>query len=485
LNRIAKYETELVDMYNNILLFCLTLLGTHFSLKPAQFHNEILTLLAKKHRYNCIVAPRDHSKSTVVTLGYVLHQILFLQARFIIIISDTELQAKYFLNAIKTELEDNDYLKDIFGDLKGNIWGEEVIETNTGVRVIVRGANQKVRGLKWKHMRPDLIIIDDLENDELVENKERRDKLWQWYWKSVIPGLAKPNGRLVYVGTILHYDSVLNKLVTGEQVNDEEVSNINFHFLFYKAIQADGTALWADKYTLDDLNAIKQGYRKKGLLDLFYCEYMNEPISDENAIFKKEYFRYYEDDAVLIDSLAKFTLIDPAISQKQKACDVVVMTVGIDALNQIYVLEYDADHFDPIETIQITLRQAEKWKVSKIGVESVAYQKSLIWFLQEEMRRRNKYFLIEELKADMDKERRIKGLQPRYAIGSVFHKPYMTKLEEQLLLFPKGTLVDIIDVLAYTPQIGFRGKGSDKMTYKDSGRRQASQRSQKRGLASY
>ena len=487
MDNLQKYSKQLVELYSNILLFCVSFLGIHFSLKPAKFHSEIFNLLSKKYRFNCIIAPRDHSKSTLVSLGYVMHQILYLQAHFIIIISDTETQAKYFLNAIKTELEDNDYIKSVFGDLKGSVWGEEVIETVTGVRVIVRGAGQKVRGLKWKHHRPDLIIIDDLENDELVESKERRDKLWFWFWKSVIPALSKPDGRLVYVGTILHYDSVLNRLITGEKYEDEEVTNVHFHFLFYQAIQKDNTALWNEKYSIADLLAIKHGYAKKGLLDLFFCEYQNEPISEENQIFKREYFKYYDDDPALINALAKFTLIDPAISQKKKACDVAVMTVGIDAINQIYVLEYKAEHLNPIETIIEAFDQADKWKVRKIGVESVAYQKALIWFFKDEMKRRNKYYVIEELMPDADKERRIRGLQPRYAIGSVYHKPYMTKLETQLIEFPKGALVDLPDILAYTPQIAFPGKGSDKLPKPPiTGRSEAARiNTQERSMTSY
>jgi phage terminase large subunit-like protein len=79
------------------------------------------------------------------------------------------------------------------------------------------------------------------------------------------------------------------------------------------------------------------------------------------------------------------------------------------------------------------------------------------------MRKRNKFFMIEELKADVDKERRIKGLQPRYACGSIYHKANMGELEEELLLFPKSPHDDIADALAYVPQIGFVSVGSSKL----------------------
>lgn len=446
-----KYIDILARFVNEILFFAVCVLSHHFTKKPAEFHKQIFSHLLKNFKYTCIVAPRGHAKSTVVTLAYVLYCILFKRANFILIISDTYTQAKYFLDAIKKEFETNDLLKFLFGDMQGSVWGESELETANGVRVVCRGAEQKIRGLKWKQHRPDLIIVDDLENDELVASKDRRVKLERWFFGSVIPSLSD-NGRLVIIGTILHYDSLLNKLS----------KNATFNPLFYRAIM-DNKPLWEAHYTLEALEEIKNNYRAQGLIDVFYCEYMNEPLSDENAIFKKSYFKYYEDDEVLIKSLSKFITVDLAISEKESADYTVVMVCGIDALNQFYILEYARDRFNPIETIEQIFKLAEKWNVSKIGIESVAYQRALQWFLQDEMRRRNKFYLVEELKADTDKERRIRGLQPRYAVGAVYHKPYMTELEEELILFPKAPHDDIADALAYVPQIAFPGKTMEEL----------------------
>lgn len=449
----------LIGLYQDILLFCTTVLPHHFALEPAPFHKEICNLLQKKNRLNLIVAPRDHAKSTVITLGFVLYKILFHECNFVVIISDTEGQAKLFLDAVKAELEDNETIKELFGELKGEKWGELDFVTKTDIKVICKGANQKVRGLKFRKNRPDLIVIDDLENDELVENKDRRVKLATWFFKTVLPALIQ-EGMLVYVGTILHYDSLLNKLS----------KNPKWHRLFYRAIMND-KPLWEKRYNLEALMGIKENYRNQGLLDAFQTEYMNEPISDENAIFKKSYFKYYPDDEPLINSLSKFLTVDLAISEKESADYTVLMVTGIDALNQIYVLEYIRERLNPIETLEWFFKLAKKWSISKAGIESVAYQRALQWFIEEEMRKRNEYYYIEELKADTDKQRRIRGLQPRYALGTVFHKPYMTELEEELLLFPKSAHDDLSDALAYVPQIAFAGKSIDNLPEpKKSGR---------------
>ncbi|MDG6356030.1 hypothetical protein QAA22_11710, partial [Glaesserella parasuis] len=68
--------------------------------------------------------------------------------------------------------------------------------------------------------RPDLVILDDIENDEQVRNPEQRDKLHNWLKKTVLP-LGSADGKLdvIYIGTILHYDSVLNRTLASKAWN--------------------------------------------------------------------------------------------------------------------------------------------------------------------------------------------------------------------------------------------------------------------------
>lgn len=463
MNLNLKYLDLLARFVNDILFFCFVVFPHHFSLPAGRFHREIFQFLTTKPKYACIVAPRGHTKSTSITLGYVLHEILFAQRHFILIIADTYTQSEMFLDAIKKELETNWIIKLLFGSLVGEQWGEGEITTLTDIKIVAKGTGMKLRGLKYKQYRPDLIVCDDLENEELVANPERREKTERWFYGSVIPSMAD-DGRLIVVGTILHYDSLLMKLSKNPQ----------FQTLFYKAVM-DGKPLWEAKFSLESLEALKDGYRSQGLLDVFYCEYMNEPISDENRIFKQSYFKYFDDDKALYDSLSRFITVDLAISQKETADYNVIMVCGVDGLNQIYVIEYSRMRGTPGEVINELFRLVEKHKVLKVGIESVAYQRALIWFVQEEMRKRNRFFLVEELKADTDKERRIKGLQPRYASGSVFHKANMTELEEELMLFPKSPHDDVTDALAYLPQIAFPGKTTTDLNKKRSGREEAEQ----------
>ena len=427
----------MAEMYNDIMYFALVVLSHHFYLKPADFHREVCKVLERKDKYTCIVAPRGHSKSTLVSLAFILHQVLFRRVRFVILLSDTATQAERFLDTIKAELEGNEIIRKFWGNLEGKKWTSSEIELAIGVRIMAQGSGGKIRGVKYNQYRPDLIVVDDLENDELVKNKERRQDLELWYEGAVIPTLD-PQGRLVIIGTILHYDSLLSKLSKDPQYTQ----------LFYQAI-TNGKALWEERLSYENLMKLKESYTKRGLLDVFQCEYMNEPISAENAVFKKEWFKYYNDSEIDYRFLNKVIGVDLAIGQKNSSDYSVIMVTGMNDRNEIYVLEYSRGRYTPIEVIKEIFRLAKKWGVPTVGIEAVAYQKSLSYFVEEEMRRTGHFFMIEDLKPDTDKERRIKGLQPRYATGTVYHKPNMTDLEEELLLFPKSPHDDLSDTLYY------------------------------------
>lgn len=428
-------------LYSNICLFSLIVLKKHFDMKPAKFHIDVYNKLLAPSKKKCIVAPRRHSKSTVVSLCYVLWCSLFQQKQYIVIISDTYTQSAMFLNAIKDEIETNETIKMLWGSLKGAIWREDVIVLANGVMIACKGADQPMRGLKYKNQRPDLIIGDDLENDEMIESMERRDALYRWIYKTVIPALAK-DGTFVIIGTILHYDSVLLRIYKDP----------SFDSLFFSAIE-NGKPLWEEMFSMEDLMTIKKEYADAGMLDVFYSEYLNEPISAENAPFKKTWLQFY-DQAPSLQSLNRFIGVDLAISKKASADWSVITVVGIDALNRVYVLETVRDKSDPFDLAVELLRLCKKYSPYSVGLETTAYQKAFQYIFEKLMKDEHDYYMIEEIKPDTDKERRIKSiLQHRFKNGEMFLRKNQESLIEELLGFPKTRYDDTLDSLAHAVMI--------------------------------
>jgi hypothetical protein len=195
-----------------------------------KFHEEMWDLCTSNNRFVAIAAPRGHAKSTSISLSYVLACVLFRERRFVLMVSDTEAQAAMFLGQIKQELQENEDIINLFG-IKRNPEGvvkflkdsetDVIVEFADGTkfRIIAKGSEQKLRGMLWSGARPDLIVCDDIENDEVVMNKERREKFKRWVYGALLPCRSQ-NGVFRIVGTILHMDSFLEGLMPKE--NDKQ-----------------------------------------------------------------------------------------------------------------------------------------------------------------------------------------------------------------------------------------------------------------------
>ena len=163
-------------------------------------------------------APRGEAKSTMVTQLFSLWCIITGQKHYIVIVMDSIDQAYPMLEAIKAELEFNPRLKTDFPEAcgQGRVWQSGTAVTANDVKIQVAGSGKKLRGLRHGPYRPDLVVLDDIENDEAVRNPDMRDKLEGWLKKTVLHlGGVGQKFDVVYIGTILHYDSVLNRTLNN------------------------------------------------------------------------------------------------------------------------------------------------------------------------------------------------------------------------------------------------------------------------------
>lgn len=188
--------------------------------------------------HQVVAAPRGHAKSTNFTFKDSLHAVLYRYKHYILILSDSSEQAEGFLDDIKTELEDNGNIMMDFGSLKGEkAWRGSVALTRTDVKVEAIGSGKKVRGRRHRNWRPDLIVLDDIENDENVNTPEQRRKLSSWFYKAVSKA-GDTYTDIMYIGTILHYDSLLSSVLRNPSYKSRK----------YRAVisEAVDTRLWEE-----------------------------------------------------------------------------------------------------------------------------------------------------------------------------------------------------------------------------------------------
>lgn len=159
-----------------------------------------------------VAAPRGFGKSTDVALAFILWVVAYELKYFLPLFSDAVELTEVEIEAIKAELEENARLRQDFPHIAGagSVWRVGDIVTANNIRIKGFGSGKRVRGIKHGTRRPDLVIIDDLENDENVRSRRQRDKLESWL-DSALENLGGVDDRMdiLYIGTILHRDAVL------------------------------------------------------------------------------------------------------------------------------------------------------------------------------------------------------------------------------------------------------------------------------------
>lgn len=398
-------------------------------------------------------APRGHAKSTAITLAFVLAMMCFRVRDFCLLVSDTEGQAVEFLGDIKAELEDNEALRETFG-IKKLIKSTEtnvICQFKDGemFRIVVKGSEQKVRGTKWRNKRPNLIVGDDLENDEIVMNPERREKFRKWFMNALVP-CGSEDCLIRLVGTVLHLDSMLNRLL-----NDP-----NWHSRRFEAHNADfSEILWPEQFPKERLLSIRSGYETQGDLDGYAQEYLNRPIAEGNTYFNKDNFLDFDRDSSghpLLPNLVYYAAADFAISEKEKADYTVIMVAGMCPDGYLHVVDTRSGRWDSEDIIEELIAVQKAWSPEVFTFETEKIDKAIGPFLERRMRQTGEFLNINKETPTKSKTARGKSIQGMVKARSVkFDKEasWYPDVESQLLTIsdsgPRGAHDDYFDAFAY------------------------------------
>jgi predicted phage terminase large subunit-like protein len=425
------------------------------------------------HQFIAIAAPRNHAKTTAGTIAYGLAELLFRQSRYCVIVSDTEGQAAMFVQQMASELQTNQELIELFG-VKKNDKGvvqfirdsqiDIIVELEDGYtfRVVAKGAEQKLRGMLWNNRRPDLVIVDDLENDELVMNPERRNKLKRWFYGALIPMMSR-KGKLRMWGTVLHEDSQLNNLMPKRQdkwfrssaLKDwtENPRKSMWRSIKYRAHNPEVTELlWPERHNRGYFIMLRNQHILDGTTDVYSQEQLNEPIDESVSLVKKsDLLDIKEED--LKKRLRFYITADLAVSLEQRADYSVFIIAGIDEDRVIHIKRIIRERMDALEIVDLLFVLNDIYDPMAIGMEKMMITQTLGPFLKERMRITGKFPPFKELvHGGKDKVQRFKNMQARLRAKTVkFDKSadWYPIFEDEILKFPRGTKDDQVDALSY------------------------------------
>jgi hypothetical protein len=395
------------------------------------------------------------------------------------------------LDYIKYHLEFNDKVRYYFGDLKGRKWTEDDIELKNGCKLLSKSNLSGIRGGAKLHKRYDLIVLDDFEDENNTVTPESRSKISNLVTAVVFPALEPHTGRLRINGTPVHYDAFITNILAGHDKAKAAGDDYSWTVITYKALQADGTPLWPSWFGHKEMERKKKFYVDSGQPQKFYQEYMMEVQSAEDAIFTRDHIQYWDgefrhDEETDVSYVVTkehgerpvnvFIGCDPATDSARRDSDFsVLLVVGVDVDNNIYVIDYLRKRSLPVLGIPGDARKGivdHLFEYNKIyhpslcTIEETTMSRPIFQSLIAEMRRRNDFsvkYCAEKPGNRMSKRDRIQEiLAQRFAIKSVFLKKTMYDLQQEIITFgPRMGHDDTIDALAYAckyanPPIGLQ-----------------------------
>ncbi len=452
----GKKEERVFLASNSFLLFSTYYFKDYFKYSYAQYHYDFVQdchdLVDNKIREVAWIGFRECAKTTFAKL-FVIWMIVHTKKKYINVDSFDRENSERILFDIAFELVNNKRLQADYGvifskerginDIKQNRINNFV--TENGIRVEAHSTQESVRGRIHLNQRPDFLLLDDIETNK-TKDSQAYTKQVKDHITEAMAGMST-DGVMLYLGNYISEYGNIDWLMKRAN-NDQSIRIRNI------PIMAGGKPLWEAKYALTDEEAEKTGkvsiegkQRQLGSL-VFSYEMMNQPIDEMTAEFKKEFAQFEVMDNIHKQDMKCYVTIDSAVSEKESA-DFTGITINwVNRQNKWHIKTYKMK-INSKELIDHLFYIDKTYSPSFIGLEETTFTMAIQPFIQDEMRKRGKFFSITPIKhKGINKELRIRGLIPRWESKSIFLVGDNMELLDEMRVFPNGQHDDCIDSLS-------------------------------------
>ena len=420
------------------------------------FHVELCNFMQTSKKDKLIVLPRTYLKTTIAACLYALWRATrdaILKGNYlrILVTSNTDTNAGKTVRSIRDIVERNDMYRLFFPDMIPTFskvrWSDSCACLARPVDYPEGTFESAGVGSNIIRRHFNIIIEDDtvapkkdeLTGEEVMPNKEDIEKAVGFH-KLTIPLLINEEDERIVIGTRWASYDLINYVRENEK----------FDVYDRKCRTKEGKPLYK-RFSQDRLDSIRAGMG----VYMFSMLYENTPLAKEFMAFNPDFFRYYDEREVPEegDTIVTLDPADPPTGKKSQDYTAIVSVKHTKF--GLFVRRYRHKRISDKQMIDEAFAVADEDGAVKIRIETNRYAHLAAAF-KEEMKKRDKYYVIDEVKAKrVSKEARIKNrLSPLFENGVIWLKRGMRELESELTTFPYGRHDDLIDALAW--QVGDR-----------------------------
>ena len=382
---------------------------------------------------------RGHAKSTHMDVFIPLWLKIQPQKQFhtMVLVGKSSDSAERLLADLQEELQYNElYIADFGKQMKEGCWADGEFTTTDNCHFVALGRGQSPRGIKYKGQRPDYIVIDDLDDDEMCRNPKRVKEATEWVLTALFGAMELGRGRFIMVGNRIAKNSVLSAIAERPGVHHTRVNILN----------DKGQPSWKENYTLQEIAAVRDHIGERA----FQKEYMNNPTT-EGAVFREENIVFGDMLRNLRDYRQLVCYTDPSWKGTAQSDYKATMLVGKTKTGHYHLLKAYAAQTSVSDMIEWHYAIA-KYVGGRVPVYYFMESNMLQQIIVDEFRKYGeKIGDVIPVRGDSrhkpDKFARIEALEPLFAQNLiVFNRdekdtPGMRTLVEQLLCFQRGSRV--------------------------------------------
>jgi phage terminase large subunit-like protein len=443
-------------------LFCRTFFPSAFRQSSPEFHRDMWAdLIDPDVNLSAFSVFRGGAKTTLLR-SFVAWSVAYRASRTIAYLGASTDKAHesgdWLRRLIEGNSEDGLSFAQVFGLRPGSVWNSDRLDIlcrfapqkpETTITLVALGITSSVRGLNINNFRPDLVILDDVQTEENVGNETQRAKLNELVYASIFNTMAPrseaPNRKMVLSNTPMRPQDLIAKAE----------HNPDYKFRKFGIRDEAGRSRWEERFPSEEIDREEAAARRENQWAYFAREKLCWLVPDEGQFFRPSDLRFYETPpanmvtAYAIDPVPPPSAAQVAGGMSSKDFEAHVI-VGMTANRDVYVLEMSTSRsHHPDWSANKFFELAGKWKPIRCRVEGIAYQATLKWYLDEQMKKRGRFHVVEIYKDQRAKPIRIRqSLAGLASNGKLYVRRDMIDWLAQWETYPGCDHDDLMDATA-------------------------------------